>query len=241
MGLDSQIVYKKGIENSAADALSRRPPDHQIFSISKVQPVWMTEVIDSYSADKTATELLQQLALDPSAKPNHQLTQGIIRYKGAIWIGNKQELHDKIFAAFHDSPVGGHSGFPVAYHRIHSLFRWSGMKNFIEEKVQSCLICQQAKPERFNYPGLLSPLPVPKKAWEYLTMDFISGLPVSGQFDCIFLVIDKFTKYGHFIPLKHPFTAIRVAEVFLDNVYKLHGMPEYIVSDRDHVFTSTFW
>ena len=59
MGLDYEIVYKKGVENSAADALSRRPPNHQLFSVSKMQPVWLTEVIDSYSADKTATELLQ--------------------------------------------------------------------------------------------------------------------------------------------------------------------------------------
>lgn len=72
-------------------------------------------------------------------------------------------------------------------------------------------------------------------------MDFFSGLPISGYFDCIFLVIDKFTKYGHFMPLKHTFTTAKVAEVFLDNVYKLHRMPEHIVSDRDPIFTSTFW
>ena len=72
-------------------------------------------------------------------------------------------------------------------------------------------------------------------------MDFITGLPPSYQFDCILVVIDKFTKYGHFMALKHPFSAQKVAEVFLDNIYKLHGMPEYIVSDRDPVFTNKFW
>lgn len=70
--------------------------------------------------------------------------------------------------------------------------------------VQSCTICQQNKAERVNYPGLLYPLPVPSKAWETVTMDFISGLPSSCGYECILVVIDKFTKCGHFIPLKLP-------------------------------------
>ncbi|XBJ06935.1 hypothetical protein VPH35_012526 [Triticum aestivum] len=72
-------------------------------------------------------------------------------------------------------------------------------------------------------------------------MDFISGLPPSDHFDCIMVVIDKFTKYGHFIPVKHPYNAVKIAELFLDNIYKLHGMPLFIVSDRDLVFTCQFW
>ena len=115
------------------------------------------------------------------------------------------------------------------------------MKKKIQQFVQSCLICQQAKPKRVAYPGLLSPLPVPAKAWETVTMDFILGLPSSDQYDCIMVVIDKFTKYGHFIPVKHPYTAQKISELFLDNIYKLHGMTRYIVSDRDPVCTSRFW
>ena len=156
-------------------------------------------------------------------------------------MGPVPAFHQKIFAAFHDSPLGGHSGFPVTYKRIHALFSWFGMKKFILAEVQSCFLCQKAKPERVPYPGLLSPLPVPHQAWHTISMDFISGLPQSSQFNCILVVIDKFSKYGHFIPLRHPFNAQKVAEVFLDNVYKLHGMPKYIISDRDPIFTSQFW
>ena len=72
-------------------------------------------------------------------------------------------------------------------------------------------------------------------------MDFINGLPTSGSYNCILAVIDKFTRYGHFIPLRHPFTAQKVAEAFVDNIYKLHSMPKVIVSDRDPIFTSLFW
>jgi hypothetical protein len=67
------------------------------------------------------------------------------------------------------------------------------------------------------------------------------GLPTSGGFDCILVVVDLFTKYAHFLGLKHPFTAYSVAVLFHNNVYKLHGMPSHLISDRDRVFTSNLW
>jgi len=69
-------------------------------------------------------------------------------------------------------------------------------------------------------------------------MDFIEGLPVSNRKDVILVVIDKFTKYGHFIAMSHPFTALQVAQTFMDNIYKLHGLPDSIISERDRIFTS---
>ncbi|KAL0455225.1 UNVERIFIED_CONTAM: hypothetical protein Slati_0861700 [Sesamum latifolium] len=72
-------------------------------------------------------------------------------------------------------------------------------------------------------------------------MDFIEGLPNSEGKDSILVVVDRLTKYSHFIALKHPYTATSVAKVFFDNIYKLHGLPVSIVTDRDRVFTSKFW
>jgi hypothetical protein len=72
-------------------------------------------------------------------------------------------------------------------------------------------------------------------------MDFIDGLPLSSSANCILVVVDKFTKFAHFLPIRHPYTAASVAKVFLEQVYKLHGMPQSIVSDRDPIFTSNFW
>lgn len=114
------------------------------------------------------------------------------------------------------------------------------MKKTITEFVQSCAVCQQAKPKRCKYPGLLEPLPVPDRAWQMVSLDFIEGLPPSGRYNCILVVVDKFLKYSHFIPLAHPFSASQVGTAYIDQVYRLHGLPESLISDRDPVLPVGF-
>ena len=115
------------------------------------------------------------------------------------------------------------------------------MRSSVHAFVCACTVCQQAKPDRARYPGLLQPLPVPASAWDMVSLDFVEGLPRSGFANCILVVVDKFSKFAHFIPMKHPFTALTVAKVYMDNVYKLHGMPSSLISDRDRIFTITLW
>jgi hypothetical protein len=106
---------------------------------------------------------------------------------------------------------------------------------------QKNLICLQAKPDRSAYPGKLQPLPIPTTSWHTISLDFVEGLPRSGSADCILVVVDKFTKFAHFIPLSHPYIVASVAQLFLSQVYRLHGFPLAVISDRDPIFTSEFW
>lgn len=82
--------------------------------------------------------------------------------------------------------------------------------------------------------GLLKPLNIPKQVWDEVSMDFITGLPKSKGFEAVFIVVDRLSKFGHFIPLKHPYTARVVAEVFIKDVVRLHGIPSSILRQGSH-------
>lgn len=241
MGLKYSVMYKKGLENGAANALSRVETQPTIFSLSYCTPQWLEVVAGGYLTDPQAKELLTELSVTGSNNKGFSLQQGIIRHKGRFWLGANKEAQQAILLSLHSSGIGGHSGVQATYQRVKALFSWPALKQFVEQFVKSCSICQQAKSEHIKKPGLLSPLPIPKEAWNMVSMDFISGLPKSKNYDTILVVIDKFSKYGHFIPMCHPFTALSVAQAYLDNVYKLHGLPKVLITDRDPLFTSNVW
>jgi hypothetical protein len=102
--------------------------------------------------------------------------------------------------------------------------------------------CQKVKVEHRHPAGLLQPLPIPEKKWEVITMDFITGLPrTNKQHDSIMVVVDKLTKVAHFLPVKTTHTVANIAEIFMKEIARLHGIPRIIVSDRDTKFTSNLW
>ena len=241
MELQYKLVYRKGKENSAADALSRIPSANELYNISLCRPRWLESIVEGYAKDVTAQALLQELSLSSPNARGYSLHQGLIRYKNRLWLGNNPKAHQAILLSLHDSGIGGHSGFLGTYQRIKSLFAWPKMKEHVKTYVQQCTVCQQAKSEHIKLPGLLNPLPIPTEAWSIISLDFVEGLPKSGSYNSILVVIDKYTKYGYFIQLADPFTALTVAQKFLDTVYRLHGLPSVIISDRDPVFTSKVW
>jgi hypothetical protein len=156
-------------------------------------------------------------------------------------VGDNSALKTRLIEAFYSTAVRGHSGVQATYQRMKKMFRRKGMKQEIDSFVKQCLVCQQAKHERQHPVGLLQPLPIPEWCWQDISMDFIEGLPNSEGSNCILVVVDRFSKYSHFIPLKHPFTALQVAKILLDVVVRLHGLPKSIVSDMDKIFTSHLW
>lgn len=107
--------------------------------------------------------------------------------------------------------------------------------------MQKCTVCQCNKYATLTPGGLLQPLPIPNQVRADISMDFITGIPKSKGFEAIFMVVDRLSKYAHFVLLKHPYSARSLAETFTKEVVRLHGIPESIVSDRDPIFVSNFW
>jgi hypothetical protein len=227
LGLQYKIQYKKGNDNGAADALSRQQyaTQEETNVASAVITKWLETVAEGYSQDPEAKALVTELSLVGSNEKGYSLDDGIIKYKGHIWLGNHKEAHKAILLSLHSNGIGGHSRVTATYNKIKALFAWLGMKQDIANHIRNCEVCLKAKAEHIKTPGLLHPLPIPPTTWHTISMDFIEGLPKSKQFDTIIVIIDKLSKYAHFIPLAHPYTAASIARLFMDNVYKLHGMP----------------
>ncbi|KAL0350215.1 UNVERIFIED_CONTAM: Transposon Ty3-G Gag-Pol polyprotein [Sesamum radiatum] len=244
LGLSYEVQYKKGHENRAADALSRRetdPTECQTYGISTQLPLWIQELQISYEGDSLFQSILQAKVLDPQSHPEYTYESGVLRRGNKLCVGNHGGIREKIIKVMYDSALGGHSGINGTLHRLKMLFYWPAVKKEVQTWIREYETCQRSKHENNAYPGLLQPLPIPEQAWSCISMDFIEGLPQSYGKDSILVVVDRLTKYSHFIPLKHPYTAVSIAKVFFDNIYKLHGLPVSIVSDRDRIFTSNFW
>ena len=147
----------------------------------------------------------------------------------------------KVLQQVHDSPLGGHLGFLKSYHRLKKDFYWVGIRADLKKHIRECGVCQQMKHETCHPTGLLQPLPIPDKPWIVVSMDFVVGLLKSQRLVVVTVVVDRLTKYVHFIGLSHPYSTAKVIALFAQHVLKLHGMPTSIVSDRDPVFTTKFW
>lgn len=111
----------------------------------------------------------------------------------------------------------------------------------VQDHVRACITCQRYKSEHLHSARQLFPLLVPMSIWADIGLDFIEALPHVGGKSVILTVVDRFSKYCHFIPLAHPYSAESVAQAFFGEIVRLHGVLQSMVSDRDPVFTSLFW
>jgi len=166
------------------------------------------------------------------------LHDGVWFHNDRVFLSPTSSLTPLILANSHSSPVGGHFRFHKTISRISHSFFWPKLRQTVKEYLQICAVCQQCKSDCMKPAGLLQPLPIPTRIWTDISMDFIEGLPISNDHSVIMVVVDRLSKYAHFIPLKHPFTADSVAKTFVANVVRLHGIPLWATEIRSSLAPS---
>jgi hypothetical protein len=183
------------------------------------------------------------LRKDENVAEEFEVKDGLLYYENRWVIPDDLALKLRILRENHDSKVAGHFGQFKTSERMKQNFFWPKMDQEVRDYVRSCDVCQRDKVSRHKRYGLLQPLEIPYRPWTSISMDFITALPESDGFTQIWVIVDRLTKMAHFIPLKtEEESPVRdLAIIFAREIWRLHGLPADIVSDRDTRFTSHFW
>jgi hypothetical protein len=244
LGCDFVVEYKKGVENRVADALSRKEgweEDGTLFLLSIPTAKWVKELKQQYQSDEVLQPLWEQWLRNELDVRKYSTRDGVLLYKHKIILGHSPEIKAQVLKFVHSDPMAGHSGYDKTIQRAKRDFYWKGMLKEIKRFIKECDVCQQNKHENTRPAGLLQPLPIPNRIWTNISMDFVKGLPLSQGHSVVLVMVDRLSNYSHFTALSHPYTATKVAQLFIQNIFKLYEMPQSIVSDQDPTFTSLFW
>uniref|UniRef100_A0A8C5LPA6 Gypsy retrotransposon integrase-like protein 1 n=1 Tax=Leptobrachium leishanense TaxID=445787 RepID=A0A8C5LPA6_9ANUR len=235
---DLSITYRPGTQNGKADALSRSQSTFE-EDVEQNQSI-IPERYFLATAPSLWKEIQQQI---PTANiPQHiqmELKDGLLVHKDKVYV--PPSMVEQVLLFHHDNPITGHGGIQKTTELIKRTFWWPNMDLDIYNYVKHCVTCIRSKDMHTKPQGLLQPLPVPSKPWADIALDFIVDLPFSQMYNTILVVIDRFTKMAHFIPIKGLPSAKITAKLFLKEIFRIHGLPESIISDRGTQFTSKFW
>ncbi|XP_058783052.1 uncharacterized protein LOC131657702 [Vicia villosa] len=241
-GFNFDVFYKPGRSNLVADALSRQfPSDASLpLIVSSPVPDILHKLQQFYATTIEGQHLMRQNQDALHTTAGYRIKRGLLYYKDKLFVPNLFGFRDGIFHEYHSTSTSSHSGVKATVSRISNSFAWPGLYGEVKQFVKHCSTCQHNK-YITQKKGLLQPLPIPHQVWEDLTMDFVIHLPNSFGHTVIWVICDRLSKFVHFLALPTKFTAKDLASRFAVEIFRLHGTPRSIVSDRDPLFLSTFW
>nr|CAB3505086.1 unnamed protein product [Digitaria exilis] len=267
---DLSVHYHPGKANVVADALSRKARCHCLsvesyadtlchemaklnleivphgyFSHIAVERTLHDQIVVAQLNDASIKILKRKLSKE-KVKEKYKCFwfdgQGVMWFGHRLVVPKNTELRRKIMDEAHLSKFSIHPGSTKMYQDLKQDFWWTRMKREIATYVSECDTCQRVKASHLKVAGTLQPLPIPSWKWEDINMDFIVGLPRTPQgHDSIWVIVDRLTKTAHFIPVNTFYNAKKYAEIYLERIVCLHGVPKTIISDRGAPFVARFW
>ena len=162
--------------------------------------------------------------------------------KDQLYIPSVDTLRSECVDALHSPPHCGHYGIARTIRKVREVFHWECISKDVAAFIKNCDSCQRVKASTQKPQGLLSPLPVPSRRWKSVSMDLITDLPRTQKgHDTIVVFVDRLSKMVHLAPSTKTITSSGLVQLFEEHVWKLHGIPSDIVSDRDVRVQSEFW
>ena len=146
-------------------------------------------------------------------------------FQNGLCVLDDKELKKKLLFKAHNTVYTMHPGGNKMYYDLKQHYWWKGMKRDVTEYVSKCLTYQQVQAEHQVPTGLLNPFPIPQWKWDNISMDFVSGFPLTQQkHDSVWVIIDRLTKSAHFIPVMNDYSIDRLAELYVDEIVRLHDV-----------------
>ncbi|CCO35258.1 Transposon Ty3-G Gag-Pol polyprotein AltName: Full=Gag3-Pol3 [Rhizoctonia solani AG-1 IB] len=200
----------------------------------------------SLDQDESLSEILEHLqnkstapASIKQAFKDYEMEAGLLFYQGRILVPDAGNLREDLLQIFHDSPMAGHPGRQRTLELLSRAYYWPGIQADVYLHVDGCETCQRIRlPKAKMIPA--QPLEIPSRPWQHVSYDMITDLPKDGQYDCILVIVDSFTKFVVLVPVSKKLKAPELADIFLNRVWKQYGLPEKTVSDRGTVFNNKF-
>lgn len=245
-----KITLVQGRIHVLGDALSRIRNNDPVELSNVHITTFHNTFRDNYNGDQFFSPIIKALKGDLPKEPvtcerikfllpHFRQEEGILYYKDMVCVPRKNVT--ELLQMAHNDKLGGHFSFIKTLSRL-EIFHWQKKYSDVKKYCAGCYTCQQSKDGRKKPLGDPQPLEIPTRRWGSVGTDFITHLPTTrAGHDAITTYVDRFTKRVHFIPSSSAATAEDIARDFYDHIFKYHGLPDSIVSDRDPRFTSRFW
>jgi len=202
-------------------------------------PDTFTDLLSAISSSVHTDASIPTPLQPPFSRPSSSHTPTPLLYRNKIYV--PRPLRSTVLALCHDSPSAGHKGRESTLKFVRRSYDWPTSSADVRKYVSTCDTCQKVRSHHHNTSAPLQPLPPSTRPWSSITWDHIVPLPLSNGYDAILVIVDRFTKLSHFIPANSTDTAPDLARQFVNHVYRLHGLPDSIISDRGTTFSSQWW